>query len=165
VHIGLTWRAKAWADALWRVWYKSKLPDYRHTCENVWRECSSLYISLCCAYCEHGGGINRTCSMQTASIWPLQSGILESKCSEGSSHFASTVVQIMMITRHLCILVKTRTNLIKPDQTSTHYHVTSEQCDNSADSWSDPTLLTAPDITWSHVTSALCVSTLNLSSS
>jgi phosphopantetheine adenylyltransferase len=35
-------------------------------------------------------------------------------CSEGSSHFASIVVQIMMTTRQqLCIAVKTRTNLIK----------------------------------------------------
>jgi hypothetical protein len=52
--------------------------------------------------------------------------------------------------------------LIKHDQNSTHYHVTWEQCEHSADSWRDLTLLTASDVTWSHVTSAWCVFTFSV---
>jgi hypothetical protein len=81
-----------------------------------------------------------------------------SSSSSPSSHFASIVAQITMIIRSkFYILLKSRSNLIIPDQTSTHYHVTPEQCELSADSWRDPILLTAFDVTWSHVTSAYCV--------
>jgi hypothetical protein len=48
--MGLTWCEKAWADALWRVRYKSKLPDFRQTRENMWRELSAVKV-VCTVRC------------------------------------------------------------------------------------------------------------------
>jgi hypothetical protein len=50
VYIGLIWRGISWADTLWRVWYKLKLPDFRQTCESVWRQWSAVKI-LCTFRC------------------------------------------------------------------------------------------------------------------